>query len=84
MTLDSYNVARTVVKSDTVDIPALPGGAICQAIYVGGAGDVTLLGLDGLSTLFTAVPVGTIIPFLAKRIMSTGTAGGPFLCLYRV
>lgn len=83
MTLDSYNVSRTVAKSDSLDIPILPGGATCQAIYVGGAGDVTLLGLDGASVLFTAVPVGTVIPFLAKRIMSTGTAGGPFNCLYR-
>lgn len=84
MIIEPYNYAKVVAKSDTIDIPKLAGDNAAAAIYVGGTGDVTLLLVDGTSVLFTAVPVGTVLPIAAKRIMSTGTAGGPFVALYRI
>lgn len=42
-------------------------------IYVGGTGDVTIKGKNGVAVTFSAVPVGTILPVYANRVMSTGT-----------
>jgi len=44
-----------------------------RALYVGGVGNVTLIGLDGNSVLFTAVPAGTTLNVGFTRIMATGT-----------
>ena len=82
MVIEPYNFFRVYAKSDTVDIPTINGASVA-AVYVGGAGDVTVLNADGTSALFTAVPVGTILPIAPKRIMSTGSTG-PFTILYRV
>jgi hypothetical protein len=44
------------------------------AIYVGGAGDVAIMGVeDTAAVVFKAPPVGTIIPIRAKKVMATGT-----------
>jgi len=76
----SYNVAHVEEKSDTVDF--LYG--VCDAIFVGTtAGNITLVLEDGNTVLFTAVPVGTILPVRAKRINSTGTGSSTFVALYR-
>lgn len=43
-------------------------------LYVGGAGDVAVLGLDDSSPVtFKAVPVGTVLAVRAKKVMSTNT-----------
>jgi hypothetical protein len=49
-----------------------------RGIYVGGAGDVTLKGLDGNNVTFSAVPVGTVLWVGFTHLMSTGT--GATLC----
>lgn len=48
----------------------------CRAIYIGGAGNITVSsGLSASAVTFTAPPVGTILPIMLDqgRIMSTGT-----------
>jgi hypothetical protein len=57
-----------VVKSDSVD---LPKG--CTELYVGGTGDVNLVGQDDVAVVFSAVPVGTTIRGNIKRVNSTST-----------
>lgn len=54
-----------ITKSDATVIYA-------DAIYVGVAGDVTILDRDGTSATYTAV-AGGIIPVQATKVMSTGT-----------
>jgi len=44
-----------------------------RALYVGGVGNVTMIGLDGNSVLFSAVPVGTVLHVGFTKIMATGT-----------
>lgn len=44
-----------------------------SALYVGGTGDVTVIGRNGDSVLFKAVPVGAILPIATSKVMSTGT-----------
>ena len=82
MVIEPYNFSRVYTASDTVDIPSINGATIA-AVYVGGAGNVTVLNADGTSALFTAVPVGTILPIAPRRIMANGSTG-PFTILYRL
>lgn len=44
-----------------------------RALYVGGVGDVTLVGLDGNTVLFQSVPVGTTLNVGCTIIKATGT-----------
>lgn len=57
-----------IVPSDAVDA-VRP----FRALYVGGIGDVTVVLLDGATCLFSAVPVGSIIPVQGKRVNATAT-----------
>lgn len=45
----------------------------CRAIYVGGAGDISLLTIRGSTVTFANVPAGLILPVQATRVLSTGT-----------
>lgn len=54
--------------------PSDSASNVCDAIYVGGAGNITLQDPGTLQTvLFTAVPVGTTLEAPALKVMSTGT-----------
>lgn len=54
----------------------------CRMIYVGGAGDITLIPRGGaVAVLFKAVPVGTILPVSASRVLATGTTATSLLAL---
>lgn len=55
---------------------------ICRALYVGGAGNVTLRLLDGSTPLFTAPPVGTQLQVQFDQVKSTGTTATFLVCLY--
>lgn len=58
-----------IVPSDTVNLP-VP----VDSIYVGGAGNITVLMPDGTTVLYTALPVGTQLRVPQPvRVMSTGT-----------
>jgi hypothetical protein len=65
-----YSSAFAITTSDTTVVSL-------RAIYVGGAGNVTINPgvTGGTSVLFTAPPVGTIIPIMLDqgRVMATGT-----------
>ena len=58
----------TVVPSDTVNFPIMSRG-----IYVGGTGNISLVTSAGTVLVFSAVPVGTLLPVIAQRINATGT-----------
>lgn len=68
---------RAVTTSDTVNLPAG-----CRGIYVGGAGNVVLVGDDNVAVTFTAPPVGTFIPCGAKRVNATNTTATLLVALY--
>jgi len=61
-----YGHAIAVTPSDTV-LQAYEG------IYIGGAGNLTVIMESGQSALFTAPPVGTLLPIRVKQVMATGT-----------
>ena len=57
--------------------------ALTRAIYVGGAGDISLiLAGDTAAVTFKAVPVGTTLDVCASLVKSTGTTATNLLGLY--
>lgn len=66
-----------VTKSDSTNLPGAPIG-----FYIGGAGDVALVGSDDVAVTFSAVPAGTILPCGAKRVNSTNTTATLIVALY--
>jgi hypothetical protein len=58
-------IAITPADSDLV--------APVRALYIGGVGNVTINDTGGGSVTFVAVPTGTILPVMARRVWSTGT-----------
>ncbi len=44
-----------------------------RTLYVGTAGNVTIVNADGTTCLFTAVPAGTFIPCECIRVNAIGT-----------
>ena len=70
----SFGGAALVVPSDTLDCD-------CAAFFATGAGNITFLNAQSVSILLTAVPVYTVIPVAAKRIMSTGTTSTGIIAL---
>jgi hypothetical protein len=53
---------------------------VCRALYVGVAGNVTVLMESGVVVTFTALPIG-IHPIRAKRVNATGTTATSMLFL---
>ncbi len=76
----SYSDAYAVTPNDTTDFTQ---GAT-RAIYVGGAGTISLIMASG-NALTMTVPVnaiGFVIPYRVKRILATGTTATLILGLY--
>lgn len=71
-----------VTKADA-DLAKIP----TAGVYVGTAGDVTVLDMQDQSaapvyTLFKSVPAGTILPVKVRQIRSTGTTASDFVAMY--
>lgn len=76
--MDATATARrsvAVTPSDTVNF----GQA--RSLYVGGAGNVVVVGLDDATTLF-AVPAGAYILQQCKRVNSTNTTATSIVALF--
>jgi hypothetical protein len=62
--------AVAITKSDSTNLTT----SCIRAIYVGGTGDVAVIGLNGtVAVTFSAVPAGTILPIMPSKVMSTNT-----------
>lgn len=79
--MDSSAKFAVITKSDATILTKPTKG-----IYVGGAGNVTIVSLDDPTAsapiTFVATPVGTILPVKTKRIMSTGTTATNLVALF--
>lgn len=73
---DQYRISMTapasrgeaVTPSDTV---ALTRDS--RALYVGGAGNISMLTVDGDSITLNSVPAGSMLSIMARRVNATGT-----------
>ena len=75
--------AFAITKSDTTvfdNIGANPPPA--RSIYVGGAGDLSVIMSDDSAVTFSSVPAGMVIPITVKKVMSTGTTATLLIGLY--
>ena len=73
----SADGAFAITKSDTTDFTFYVRG-----IYVGGAGDVVVVNMDGTTATFSSVPAGTVLPVKARRVNSTNTTATNMVGLY--
>lgn len=80
VTSDPWLRFELITKSDTVDIPDGPP----DAIYVGGAGTITFMGVNGHTWDTITAVAGMLIPTgrQVKRVMSTNTAATVFGAVY--
>lgn len=65
-TSQAFTRAAAVTTSDTADNYG-------SALFVGGAGNVSLVTEGGDTVTFTAPPVGSIIPVRFSKVRATGT-----------
>jgi hypothetical protein len=72
-----YTNAVAVTPSDSADLTT-----VTRALYVGAAGDVTLVDQASNTTLFKAVPTGTVLPVRATRVKATGTTATQIVALW--
>lgn len=69
LTLDGPMTSAVVVApNDSADI-----ANVSRAIYIGGTGNLNVVMQDGTTVLFSAIPVGTILPIRVTRVLSTST-----------
>lgn len=53
-----------------------------RALWIGGAGNLELTGVDDVDATFEGVPVGTLLPARPKKVKATGTTATLILALY--
>lgn len=66
LTFATYQTAKAITPSDTA-------AQSYRAIYVGGAGNVSVVTAGGDTVTFTAPPVGSIIPIEVTFVRATLT-----------
>ena len=69
MAYDMYTKAAAVTKHDSAAQTLLP----CDALYVGGAGDVAVIMKGGTTVTFVGVLAGTVLPIGITRVNATNT-----------
>lgn len=72
----AYVAADAVAPDDTNYL-----NHMARALYVGGAGDLTVEDGNGNAVTFKAVPAGATIPFITSRVHATGTTATNILAL---
>ena len=66
-----------VTPSDAVDLPIAS-----KRLWIGGAGNVTLVTVGGDTVEYPSVPAGTYLQVRAARVMATGTSATNILAEY--
>jgi hypothetical protein len=79
-TADQAAPARKWVAVTPSDSVNLPLG--CCGIFIGGAGNIVLVGSDDAAATFTGVSAGQFLPCGPKRVNSTSTTATLILALY--
>lgn len=74
------NPAESAVAVTPSDTTAF--GTLCRALFVGGAGNVSLVMSDGSAIVFYGLNAGTILPVRGTRVNSTGTTATNIVALY--
>ncbi len=70
-----YTGFVAITPSDTVAVSKT------AAIYVGGAGNLTVQGENSVAVTFYNVPAGTVLPIVANLVKATGTTATNLVAL---
>ena len=73
---DPAQDAAVVTPSDTAD------QGLVRGLFIGGAGDVSLVTAAGRTVVFTGVLAGSILPVRCTKVRSTGTNATNIVALY--
>lgn len=76
--LDSPGAHAVAVTPD--DDAALTTDA--RALFVGGAGNLTLITSGGDAVTFTGVPAGSILPVRTRQVKATGTTATGIVAIW--
>jgi len=66
-----------VTPSDSTDF-----ATVARALYVGGGGNVAVVGITGTVVTFVGVQQGTILPVRCVRVNSTNTTATSIIALW--
>lgn len=80
MIIPPYNVLIAITKSDTVNFRS--DAKPCEAIYVGGSGDMVVVSPNGATVTMTGVVGGAIYPVSAIRVNSASTTATAMMACY--
>lgn len=78
--IDTASVADNAVSitpSDSSDLSPW-----IRALYIGGAGNVSVITAGGQTVTFSGLPAGTILPLHIRRVNATGTTATSLVGLY--
>lgn len=67
----------SVTPSDATDLPTAS-----RSLYVGGAGNLSIITTGGDTVALTGVPAGTLLPICAARVRATGTTATGIVALW--
>lgn len=62
------DTAEAVTPSDSVDLTN-----VSRALWVGGAGNISVIMGNGATVLFSGIAAGTLLPIRVSRVKSTST-----------
>ena len=72
----SASKLTAVTPSDSTDLGAV------RALFVGGAGNISVLAQGDTSPVVFTVPAGTILPIFASKVYATGTDATNIVAMY--
>lgn len=75
--LSAYTYAA-VTPHDTTPL----ANGVCDGLYIGTTGNITVQSADGTNVLFTAPTLGVIHPIRTRIVRSTGTTAGAIVACY--
>lgn len=78
--LGSASTALAVTPHDSNEVTS--NGTYPRALWVGGAGNLTVTMADGGDVLFSAVPAGTMLDIQVSHVKATGTAATNIVALF--
>jgi hypothetical protein len=85
LTRGPLNKFIPITTSDTVDLVRYQQTQqLTDGIYVGGAGNLVAVMADNSTCVFTAPPVGTVLPIGVRRINATSTTATLLVALYQI
>ena len=78
---DETASAVDAVNITPSDVSTLANGT-ALALFIGAAGNVTLITAEGNSALFVGILAGSILPVRTNKVMATGTTASAIVALY--